>query len=358
MKNMKRLVSLFLTVLTLSSFFTFSASAASSGTDWPSDVSENNYIELKAATTIYCYLDAELTTRGSSGKAYNSYISPGDLVYVYNFTSCGSAIVSFPTSSGVRRTAYVKVSSLCGVSNPLESATATVRITTYSDVNRTASYGAVYKGETVLKLGSSGSGQLILYPAKSGSGNRGYKIAWIAKTTYSTYFDPVSTTASSSASVSHAVPVYRQFDSRWANTKIGTKSIKQIGCLLTSLSMVYSYETRTTITPSVMKSKLSFSNNDLVWSSLTKLGYTRTAYNCSINQAVLEKIYTALREGPVIIGARNSSGGQHWVVISGYSGSAASLSASSFTIVDPNSTARTTLAQFLSAYPTVKGIIT
>lgn len=52
----------------------------------------------------------------------------------------------------------------------------------------------------------------------------------------------------------------------------------------------------------------------------------------------------------MLFGAKNSYGGQHWVVITGYIGGAA-LSTAGFTINDPDSSSRTTLQQFLGAYP-------
>ena len=53
----------------------------------------------------------------------------------------------------------------------------------------------------------------------------------------------------------------------------------------------------------------------------------------------------------MLFGAKNASGSQHWVVVTGYTGGS-SLSASGFTIHDPGSHSRTNLQQFLNAYPT------
>jgi len=55
---------------------------------------------------------------------------------------------------------------------------------------------------------------------------------------------------------------------------------------------------------------------------------------------------------PVIVGARRADGGTHFVVVKGFLGGD-SLTASGFAINDPGSGSRTTLQQFLSAYPTV-----
>jgi hypothetical protein len=65
----------------------------------------------------------------------------------------------------------------------------------------------------------------------------------------------------------------------------------------------------------------------------------------------LNAVYGLLTAGkPVLIGAKNSYGSQHWVVITGYTGGE-HLSPSGFTILDPGSSSRTTLQQFLNAYP-------
>ena len=65
----------------------------------------------------------------------------------------------------------------------------------------------------------------------------------------------------------------------------------------------------------------------------------------------LSRIKTLLDGGkPVLFGAKNSYGTQHWVVITGYRDGG--TTASQFTINDPGTTARTNLSQFLAAYPT------
>ncbi|MBQ3253613.1 MAG: SH3 domain-containing protein [Acholeplasmatales bacterium] len=147
-------------------------------------------------------------------------------------------------------------------------------------------------------------------------------------------------------SISIKVPSYKQYDSRWASTKIkGTsQTIKEIGCLLTSMSMAESYRTSSTITPVSMMNKLSFtSSGNMYWPS----NYTQN----STYSGYISRIYQKLKEGkPVLVGAKTASGGQHWVVVYGYKGSN-SLSASNFLINDPGSSSRITLAQFFGSYP-------
>ena len=94
-----------------------------------------------------------------------------------------------------------------------------------------------------------------------------------------------------------------------------------------------------------MSKKLSYSSTgNLYWPSDYTVVTSSTGY--------LNKIYQKLKEGkPVLLGAKNSSGTQHWVVITGFTGGN-SLTASGFTINDPGPKYRTNLQQFLNEYPT------
>lgn len=142
------------------------------------------------------------------------------------------------------------------------------------------------------------------------------------------------------------VPDYKQTDSRWANVTLGNsgQTISKIGCATTALAMTESYRTGTTIYPDAMAKRLSYTSGGAVyWPS----GYTTV----TSSSGYLETIYKNLSAGkPVIVGAKNSYGGQHYVVVTGIK-STNTLTTSSFYINDPGSASRTTLSQFLSAYP-------
>ncbi len=141
----------------------------------------------------------------------------------------------------------------------------------------------------------------------------------------------------------HGIPNFKQYDTQWKNVYIGTKTIQNVGCLVTSMAMSESYRQGKTITPDVMRTKLSFSNNDMYWPS---------NYSTISNGLNLGKIYETINQGkPCIVGAKNSNG-WHWVIVTGYVDlNASNMKSSSFCINDPNSTSRTTLAHFLNAYP-------
>ena len=189
------------------------------------------------------------------------------------------------------------------------------------------------KGETVVVLSSSGGWSKVLYHGTK----TGYVSAqYLTKTAATIKYTKVSLN----------VPSYKQSDSRWANVKIGTSgsTMSKIGCATTAIAMIESYRTGQTIYPDAMSKKLSYTaTGSVYWPS----NYTAV----TSSSGYLSGIYEQLRAGKaVMIGAKTSAGGQHWVVVTGYTGGD-TLTASGFTINDPASGSRTTLQQFLNAYP-------
>lgn len=192
--------------------------------------------------------------------------------------------------------------------------------------------GRLYKNETVLVLSSSGEWSRILYNGTA----TGY--------VKSSYLKTVSQNNGYSL-ISLNVPDYKQIDSRWKNVIIGNsgKTIGKIGCVTTGIAMMESYRTGKTIYPDAMSKKLSYSSSgNVYWPSDYIVTTSSSDY--------LAKIYSLLKSGrPVLFGAKNSQGGQHWVVITAFRGGA--LTASNFAINDPATSSRTTLQQFLNVYP-------
>ena len=188
--------------------------------------------------------------------------------------------------------------------------------------------GTLYKGEVVLFLKASNGWSRVLY--------HGTKTGYVSAQYLSNYY--------SAAALS--VPSFKQTDSRWADTTIGTsgKTFAQIGCATTAIAMMESYRTGNTIYPNAMAQKLTYTaSGNVYWPS----HYT-TVTN---NSGYLSAVYQKLKQGrPVLFGASNAYGSQHWVVITGYTGGT-SLTASGFTIHDPGTYSRTNLQQFLNAYP-------
>ena len=196
--------------------------------------------------------------------------------------------------------------------------------------------GSLKKGDTVIVLSTSNGWSRVLH-----SGN---KVGFVS----AKYLSNSDTPSVNFSAVSLKVPSFKQTDSRWANVRIGSsgKTISQIGCATTAIAMMESYRTGTTIYPDAISKKLKYtSSGSVYWPS----NYT----SVTSSSGYLSKIYTQLKSGkPVLFGAKNSYGSQHWVVITGYKGGD-TLLAANFTINDPGSKTRTTLQQFLSAYPSL-----
>ena len=181
------------------------------------------------------------------------------------------------------------------------------------------------KGETVLRLSSQNGWSRILY--------------------HGTQTGYVSDAYLSDGGTVLAVPDFKQTDGRWASVTLGSsgKTISQIGCATTAIAMMESYRTGTTIYPDAMAKRLTFtSTGSVYWPSHFVPVTDGTNY--------LSRIAQLLAEGkPVLLGAKNSTGKQHWVVITGYNG--AGLTPVNFTINDPGSVSRSNLSQLLNLYP-------
>ena len=137
----------------------------------------------------------------------------------------------------------------------------------------------------------------------------------------------------------------KQYDSRWGHIMLGTNggTIKQIGCLTTALAMSESYRKGYTINPYEFSKTTSYTSSGLL--------YWPSHYTQSTNSNYLVNIYNQLKIGkPVVVGAKTNSGGQHWVIVTGYKGGN-TLTTSNFTINDPGSKTRDTLDDFFASYP-------
>lgn len=190
--------------------------------------------------------------------------------------------------------------------------------------------GSLTNGEVVIVLSNSGSWSRILY--------HGTKVGYVS----SQYLNLGST---GYAAVSLNVPSFKQTDSRWANVTIGNtgKTIGKIGCATTAVAMMESYRAGKNIYPDTMSKQLSYSaSGDLYWPG----DYTAV----TSGSGYLSGIYAQLKQGKaVLLGLKKASGGQHWVVVTGYTGGN-TLTASGFTVNDPGSSYRGNLQQVLNVY--------
>ncbi len=202
--------------------------------------------------------------------------------------------------------------------------------------------GGLSRGTTVIELSRSGQWARILF-----QGTRtGYVSAQYLKSNASQPTTPSTPSVPSrNEEVYLQVPSYKQYDSRWSWVTLGQsgKTMEKIGCATTAIAMMESYRTGTTIYPDAMAKKLSYTPTGSVYWPSHYTTVTSSANYLSI-------IYERLSQGkPVLFGAKNSYGTQHWVVITGFTGG--ELTPSGFVINDPGSNTRATLQQFLNAYP-------
>ena len=190
-----------------------------------------------------------------------------------------------------------------------------------------SSYGVqdyLHSGDRVVVLSSANGWSKVVY--------HGTKVGY------------VSAKYLSGSGVFLSVPMYLQHDSRWANVTLGTsgKTMAKIGCATTAIAMLESYRIGMTIYPNTMAKKLKYTSGGSV--------YWPTDYKVTTTYS-LSAIRNLLDGGkPVLFGAKNAYGTQHWVVITGYTGSG--MAAGDFTINDPGTNSRTNLGQFLGAYST------
>lgn len=148
--------------------------------------------------------------------------------------------------------------------------------------------------------------------------------------------------ASAPRAVSLAVPSYKQTDSAYAGLRLpgSRERISTHGCAVTSLAMAESYRTGRTVTPKTVLAEQRFTATGAIyWPSRYVRGGTRLA-----------EIYDRLAAGnPVIIHVQKKNGSSHFAVVNGFTGGA--LTAKNFTILDPGSQSRTTLADLYAVYP-------
>ncbi len=193
-----------------------------------------------------------------------------------------------------------------------------------------AKVASLAKGQTVIRLSTAGGWSRILY--------HGIKTGYVSA-------QYLSGAASGNGAVTLGVPSFKQTDSRWANVTLGSsgKTMAKIGCATTAIAMMESYRTGATIYPDAMAKRLRYTSTGSVYWPDHFVPVTNS-------DGYLSGIYGLLKQGkPVLLGAKNAYGSQHWVVVTGFGGG--SLTAANFTIQDPGSNSRVNLQQFLNVYP-------
>jgi uncharacterized protein YgiM (DUF1202 family) len=269
------------------------------------------------------YLNVRSTA--SSGGAKVASLSKGSFVTLISRSGSWWRVEYAKGKYGYCHADYIKTVTGTPVTVQTNSSSLNVRSGPGTSYGKT---GVLAKGETVLLLSTANGWSRVLY--------HGTKTGYVSTQYLSSGYSAVSLW----------VRNWKQFDTRWAQLEVATsgKTFAQIGCATTAIAMVEGHRTGKIITPDEMARQLRYTPSGSV--------YWPEHYTVVTNGAeLLNGIYNRLKQGkPVLFGATNAYGSQHWVVITGFAGGN-SLTASRFTIHDPGSNSRTNLQQFLSVYP-------
>ncbi len=168
-------------------------------------------------------------------------------------------------------------------------------------------YGTLSYGDVVTVLDEKNGWFKIEYQGKEG---------WICGT-YVTKYDPGSSTGGSAVSTD-GVPLYAQGDSRWGGDYMGSsgKTIKQIGCAMTSTTMALNKTAGKSFTPKDMNNYLNknggyTSGGAIYWGTAAK--YVSKSYTAkSYTKANVDGELNAGR--PVVVSVKSEG---HWVCVAG-----------------------------------------
>lgn len=154
-----------------------------------------------ASGTRKCYTISSSNTTAYSNTALTTKLGtiyPTDELTVLNVTSKYTQ-VTYPISGGKTKTGYIPTSAILkGTSGPSKKATGSM--TTYRRASTANTYGSVFKNDTVIILGTSGSFTQIKYPVSGG-----FKYAFVKTADANKYLSTSSTTSTASTNLSYAL---------------------------------------------------------------------------------------------------------------------------------------------------------
>ncbi len=200
-KNVKRIISIALVLVTILSIFAISVSSASTtGFDILSSSKYAKTYTLSSSGKTIPYTSKKLSTRGTVtyGASSSSYIdNSSDEIYIFD-VGCTNrkywAYVSYPTSSR-RVNAYIYLSALTKNNGNHNKSTSSGKF--YCSTRKNNSINSSYyvaNGDTVYLVATSSSKYQILYPISGGK----WRLAWCNKSDYQKYCtkgkEPKSTT--------------------------------------------------------------------------------------------------------------------------------------------------------------------
>ncbi|MGN0447995.1 MAG: peptidoglycan DD-metalloendopeptidase family protein [Acutalibacteraceae bacterium] len=189
-KNIKRIISIALVLVTILSTFAITASAASTtGFDILSSSKYAKTYTLSSSGKTIPYTSKNLSTRGTVtyGASSSAYIdNSSDEIYIFDVGCTNGkywAYVSYPTSSK-RVNAYVYLSALTkNNGNHNKSISSGKFYCSTRENNSTNSNYYVANGDTVYLIATSSSKYQILYPISGGK----WRLAWCNKSDYQKY---------------------------------------------------------------------------------------------------------------------------------------------------------------------------
>lgn len=267
----------------------------------------------------------QVSILGSSNGYYRIRYGSGTAYVSMKYVSEGSGSQNSQASS----TGTISSVSKVGYANVTTSLLVRTKPSSQASV-----MGRLHGGERMTIIGETDNWYQIRY-----SGRKGY-----VNKAYVSFTEPTAGSQEGYRKVSLNVPLYRQYDNRWASVKIGNQTLRSAGCVTTGLAMMRQYRTGNTCTPAQMAKTLKYTSGGSVYWPSSTTQYTGSNY--------LRVIYQQLSAGnPVLIGARSSNGNQHYVVVTGYNGSSSKLTASGFQVNDPGRSNAANLQSFFNRTP-------
>lgn len=142
--------------------------------------------------------------------------------------------------------------------------------------------------------------------------------------------DPITGTfgnTSTSGGSNSSDPQWKQYDSKWGSNVMQTKTIKQVGCLMTSVSILLKMTglTDSNFNPAVMNSYLKshggyVNGNNFVWAStdgyVSGWKHVESATLSGTNSTKMSKIKSLIQSGYYVTVCVKNGG--HWVAVTGY----------------------------------------
>jgi len=212
---------------------------------------------------------------------------------------------------------------------------------TIEETEKEGFYTVRLKNKNSLALTSSGKNGLTF---KKYTGNENQQFYFEANDTDHTNKKPAGDANINKRGIALDVPRVSTQNKKWADHEydIGAK-IKDYGCLLCSITAVLSEVDETTYRPDKLADKFSFSDGYLQWGSgWGKRFETKEKYS-------LETIVSELEAGnPVLVHGYSTKYGDHWAVITGYTGDGTKTS--QFTVMDPSFSSTKNLQQFFKTF--------